>query len=95
MLSKLDEDPELLKSVVLGHVIPNHALFYGRSELKSDQVYQSAARNGTLLRVNVYLKSKFFDVSIDLMYFYDIGHYFYIWCVSILLKFCHKLSYFL
>ena len=64
VFNKLDSDPELLKNVLLGHVIPKNPIFYRNGELKSDQVYESAAINGSYLRVNVYLKNKFYDVSI-------------------------------
>ena len=54
---------DLLKNVLLGHVIPKTPIFYRNGGLKSDQVYESATANGTILRVNVYLKNKFYDVS--------------------------------
>ena len=60
---KLDSDPELLKNVLLGHVVPKKALFYRGDTLGEDQIYESAAPTGSLLRVNIYLKSNFFDVS--------------------------------
>ena len=61
--NRLDSDPDLLKNVLLGHVIPKNPIFYREGSLGSDQVYESAALNGTFLRVNVYLKNKFYDVS--------------------------------
>ena len=63
VFSKLDSDPELLKNVLLGHVIPKNSIFYRDCDLKSDQVYESAVLNGTSLRVNIYLKNSFYDVS--------------------------------
>jgi len=61
VFNQLDSDTELLKNVLLGHVIPQKSIFYRNGDLTSDQVYESAALNGTLLRVNVYLKNKFYD----------------------------------
>ena len=63
VFSKLESDPELLKNVLLAHVIPKNTIFYRDGELKDDQVYESGALNGTYLRVNVYLKNKFYNVS--------------------------------
>ena len=64
VFNQLDSNTELLKNVLLGHVIPQKSIFYRNGDLTSDQVYESAALNGTLLRVNVYLKNKFYDVSL-------------------------------
>lgn len=61
VFNQLDSDPELLKNVLLGHVIPQKTIFYKDGNLTSDQVYESAALSGTLLRVNVYLKNQFYD----------------------------------
>lgn len=61
VFNQLDSDPELLKNVLLGHVIPKTPIFYRNGDLRNDQVYESAALNGTYLRVNVYLKNKFYD----------------------------------
>ena len=72
---KLDSDPELLKNVLLGHVVPKKALFYRGGALEEDQVYESAAPTGPLLRVNIYLKSKFFDVSRYFLILVQIGYY--------------------
>ena len=63
VFNQLDSDRDLLKNVLLGHVVPKTTIFYRDGNLRNDQVYESAALDGTLLRVNVYLKNKFYDVS--------------------------------
>lgn len=63
VFNQLDADRDLLKNVLLGHVVPKTTIFYRDGNLRNDQVYESAALDGTLLRVNVYLKNKFYDVS--------------------------------
>ena len=70
---QLNSNPELLKNVLLGHVIPKTPIFYRNGGLKSDQVYESATANGTILRVNVYLKNKFYDVSYVRFYFIELS----------------------
>jgi len=61
VFNQLDADRDLLKNVLLGHVVPKTTIFYRDGNLRNDQVYESAALDGTLLRVNVYLKNKFYD----------------------------------
>ena len=56
----LNEDTELLKNILLSHVVLGDPIYY--KDLKEDQAVTTAGPNGELIRVNVYLKSKFYDV---------------------------------
>jgi uncharacterized surface protein with fasciclin (FAS1) repeats len=60
LVANLTSDPEMLKQVLLGHVVPGVA-FKAADLEDEDTVFESA--QGSTLRVNLYLKSTFYGVS--------------------------------